>query len=77
MNLVALEYVACQENRHGVLVLSEFAGAAQFLKSGSISFNPSSAEDLSNALHKALTMEAGERDEGYHKLREFVTTHTR
>lgn len=26
MNLVSLEYIACQEEKHGVLILSEFAG---------------------------------------------------
>ena len=31
MNLVSYEYVACQQENHGVLVLSEFAGAAQSL----------------------------------------------
>tara|TARA_B100000795_G_scaffold117898_1_gene87714 strand:+ start:208 stop:354 length:147 start_codon:yes stop_codon:yes gene_type:complete len=29
MNLVSFEYIACQEKNRGVLVLSEFAGAAQ------------------------------------------------
>lgn len=31
MNLVAYEYVATQTDKHGVLILSEFAGAAQSL----------------------------------------------
>lgn len=31
MNLVSYEYIASQQNSHGVLVLSEFAGAAQSL----------------------------------------------
>lgn len=77
MNLVALEYVACQEARHGVLVLSEFAGAAPFMKNGGILFNPSNPEELSNALYKALTMGKEERDRDYERLREFITTHTR
>ena len=34
MNLVSFEYIACQEKNHGVLVLSEFAGAAQALGDG-------------------------------------------
>ena len=34
MNLVSYEYVACQGGRKGVLVLSEFAGAAQALGLG-------------------------------------------
>lgn len=77
MNLVASEYVACQEARHGVLVLSEFTGAASFLNRGSILFNPSSAEGLSGALHKAITMGQDERKKNYEELRDFVTTHTR
>lgn len=31
MNLVSYEYITCQQNHHGVLILSEFAGAAQSL----------------------------------------------
>ena len=77
MNLVALEYIACQEDRHGVLVLSEFAGVASFVNSGSILFNPSSADDISDALYKALTMEREERARNYISLRDFITTHTR
>lgn len=77
MNLVASEYVACQEERHGVLVLSEFTGAAAFLKKGSLLFNPSSAKGLSSALHRALTMKGEERKKLYEELREFITTHTR
>ena len=31
MNLVSFEFIACQKEKRGVLVLSEFAGAAQAL----------------------------------------------
>jgi trehalose 6-phosphate synthase len=55
MNLFASEYVACQEARHGVLVLSEFTGAAAFMKHGSLLFNPPNADGLSNALYDAIT----------------------
>jgi trehalose 6-phosphate synthase len=77
MNLVASEYVACQEARHGVLVLSEFTGAATFLKHGSLLFNPSSTHSLSKALYQALTMEKEERRRNYEELRDFVTVNTR
>ena len=77
MNLVASEYIACQEKRHGVLVLSEFTGAASFLNKGSLLFNPSSTDGISKALHKALTMEEEERETHYKELYDFVTTHTR
>ncbi|KAJ5576071.1 Glycosyl transferase family 20 [Penicillium sp. DV-2018c] len=39
MNLVAFEYVPCQQDRHGVLVLSGFAFAASFMTNGSIPFH--------------------------------------
>ncbi|GAM85661.1 hypothetical protein ANO11243_036680 [Dothideomycetidae sp. 11243] len=57
MNLVAYEYVACQAERHGVLVLSEFAGCAQNFASGSLICNPWDIQDMSDALHKAVTMD--------------------
>ena len=31
MNLVSYEYIACQQQRNGVMILSEFAGAAQYV----------------------------------------------
>lgn len=50
MNLVSYEYVVCQKRRDnsapGVLVLSEFAGAAQSLGAGSILVNPWNTNDM-------------------------------
>jgi trehalose-6-phosphate synthase len=40
MNLVSYEYVACQADNAGVLVLSEFAGAAQSLGAGAHVLHP-------------------------------------
>ncbi|KAL3449204.1 glycosyl transferase [Aspergillus insuetus] len=76
MNLVAAEYVACQKDRHGVLVLSELAGAAAFMGKGSITFNPSSTQQLSDAVHQAATMDKKEKRRRYEELEEFVTTNT-
>ncbi|KAL2827804.1 glycosyl transferase [Aspergillus cavernicola] len=76
MNLVAAEYVACQKDRYGVLVLSDLAGAASFMGTGSITFNPSSAQQLSDSIYKAATMSGEERKRGYESLEEFVTTNT-
>ncbi|KAF7713450.1 Trehalose 6-phosphate synthase [Penicillium ucsense] len=76
LNLVASEYVACQDRRHGVLVLSKFAGAASFLSHGSVLCNPSSAEGLSESLHQAMTMDEEDRINRHSALRDFVTTHT-
>lgn len=77
MNLVAAEYVACQRGRYGVLVLSEFAGAASFMGPGSITFNPSSAQQLSDSVYKAATMSREVKEKMHLALEEFVTTNTR
>ncbi|EPS26474.1 putative alpha,alpha-trehalose-phosphate synthase [UDP-forming] [Penicillium oxalicum 114-2] len=77
LNLVASEYVACQDARNGVLVLSKFTGAASFLNHGSVLCNPSSAEGLSDALYKAMMMGGEERRRKHNILRDFVTAHTR
>ncbi|CAD6953462.1 unnamed protein product [Tilletia controversa] len=51
MNLVSYEYIACQQERNGVMILSEFAGAAQSLN-GSLIVNPWSAADVADAIHR-------------------------
>ncbi|KEA51508.1 trehalose-6-phosphate synthase [Mangrovibacter sp. MFB070] len=61
MNLVAKEYVAAQDPRDpGVLVLSQFAGAANEL-SAAVLVNPYDRDDVANALHRALIMPKEER----------------
>jgi len=61
MNLVAKEYVAAQEpDDPGVLILSRFAGAAEQMPDALL-VNPHSAEELSDALRRALNMPLGER----------------
>jgi trehalose 6-phosphate synthase/phosphatase len=54
MNLSAKEFVA-SNHKHGVLILSETAGAAQELHDALI-VNPREPESLVNALQQALTM---------------------
>jgi trehalose 6-phosphate synthase len=77
MNLVAFEYVACQQEHHGVLVLSEFAGAASFMTNGSIPFHPANKTEMSEAIFNALNLDPGERKAKYEYLRGFVNTNTR
>jgi trehalose 6-phosphate synthase/phosphatase len=67
MNLVAFEYTACQEGvarkgggAPGVLVLSEFAGAAQCL-AGALRVQPRDAGDVAEKLALAIGMGAEER----------------
>ena len=77
LNLVSFEYVACQEKKHGVLILSEFAGAASFMREGSILFHPANKTEMSEAIFKALTLSKEERKRNYERLHDFVNTHTR
>ena len=76
MNLVAAEYVACQRERNGVLVLSEFAGASAYLQA-SLHFNPFNSREIAAALRRAVDMDTTERKRNSKQLIEFVDTHTR
>lgn len=61
MNLVAKEYIACQTDYNGMLVLSEMAGAAVELNEA-ILINPIDAEETSDAINKALCMQDSEKE---------------
>ena len=68
MNLVAKEYVVCQDpDDPGVLVLSCFAGAAQELD-GALIVNPYDFEAVGDTLAGALEMTLGERRERHMTL---------
>lgn len=72
MNLVAKEFVAAQNSADpGVLVLSRFAGAADELTDALI-VNPYDADEIAEAMHRALTMSLGERQERHRALRQRV-----
>ena len=68
MNLVGKEYVAAQApDNPGVLVLSQFAGAAQELKSALI-VNPYDIEATAAAIARAFTMPLEERKDRWHAM---------
>jgi len=75
MNLVSYEYIATQEKRHGVMILSEFTGAAQSLN-GSLIVNPWNTEELADAIHDAVTMGDEQRSLNYQKLSKYVRKYT-
>ncbi|KAI3626337.1 hypothetical protein CBS9595_001698 [Malassezia furfur] len=75
MNLVSYEYVACQQGRNGVMILSEFAGAAQSLN-GSLIVNPWDRFAVADAIHTALTMDSETREKNAEKLLRYVKRHT-
>ena len=75
MNLVAKEYVAAQDpSDPGVLILSRFTGAAEQLD-GAILINPYSADDIADAIDKALSMPKAERIARWRPMFENVRDH--
>jgi trehalose 6-phosphate synthase/phosphatase len=60
MNLVAKEFVACQVDDPGVLVLSRLAGAAETMHEALL-VNPFDLDGTAEAIHRALTMDLDER----------------
>jgi len=72
MNLVAKEFIMAQDEEDpGVLVLSQFAGAAEQMKDALI-VNPHDRNKVADAIHQALTMSLEERQERWRKLRNIV-----
>ncbi|MBA2242130.1 MAG: bifunctional alpha,alpha-trehalose-phosphate synthase (UDP-forming)/trehalose-phosphatase, partial [Chthoniobacterales bacterium] len=71
MNLVAKEYIACQREHNGVLVLSEFAGAAEEL-SNALLVNPYDSRAVAETLTAALAMSDAERRACNQPMRERV-----
>jgi trehalose 6-phosphate synthase len=71
MNLVAKEFVAARDDEQGVLVLSNFAGAARELSEALI-VNPYDGAATADALGAALTMPAQEQRERMRLMRQQV-----
>jgi alpha,alpha-trehalose-phosphate synthase [UDP-forming] len=67
MNLVAKEYVASQVDRNGVLLLSEFAGAAEEMADATL-INPYDPEGCALQVRDALTLPAPERAAAMERL---------
>jgi trehalose 6-phosphate synthase/phosphatase len=74
MNLVAKEFAASRVDDDGVLVLSEFAGAAAELN-GAITVNPYDVEGVADSIHRALSMPLEERRARMRGLRRHVSEH--
>jgi alpha,alpha-trehalose-phosphate synthase [UDP-forming] len=72
MNLVAKEYCACTLDGNGVLILSEFAGAATQLHRGALLVNPYNREAIAEAIYQAYKMDPAERAERMGRLRRTV-----
>ena len=71
MNLVAKEFIASRTDDTGMLVLSQFTGAAREL-TGAVHINPYDREQTSNGIYEALTMPEEERRGRISKMRQLI-----
>ena len=74
MNLVAKEYVASRVDGRGALVLSEFAGSAQELRSAYL-VNPHDIDDLKDAIQRAVHQREVDQRRRMRSLRAVVGQH--
>jgi trehalose 6-phosphate synthase len=72
MNLVAKEFVAARDDLRGVLVLSQFTGAARELSEALI-VNPYDIDSAASALAMALAMPIGEQEDRMRAMRALVS----
>ena len=74
MNLVAKEFVAARNDNKGVLILSQFTGAARELKDAFI-VNPYNGEQTAEAIKSALELSPSEQTKRMRRMREVVKSY--
>jgi trehalose 6-phosphate synthase len=74
MNLVAKEFVAARSDERGVLILSQFTGAARELVDAII-VNPYDTQECSDAIAQALNMNVEEMADRMRRMRATVKDH--
>jgi trehalose 6-phosphate synthase/phosphatase len=74
MNLVAKEYVACQVDEAGVLLVSQMAGCSEELTEALI-INPYDPESLADAIRAGLEMPIVERQRRMRAMRDYLASH--
>jgi trehalose-6-phosphate synthase len=74
MNLVAKEFVAARQDERGVLILSQFTGAARELRDALL-VNPYNIDQTADAIRAALEMEPEDKQMRMHRMRKIVKEH--
>lgn len=72
MNLVAKEYLATKSDLSGILILSQFTGAAREL-TDAIQINPYSIEEFADSIKLALQMPEGEKTKRMENMRKVIS----
>jgi trehalose 6-phosphate synthase len=74
MNLVAKEFLAARSDERGVLILSQFTGAARELRDALL-VNPYDIDQSADAIRVALEMEPEDKQLRVHRMRRTVKEH--
>ncbi len=74
MNLVAKEFLAARSDERGVLILSQFTGAARELRDALL-VNPYDIDQTADAIRAALEMEPEEKQMRVHRMRRTIKEH--
>jgi trehalose 6-phosphate synthase len=72
MNLVAKEYCACRTDENGALILSQFAGAAEQLKTEALLVNPYDVEQMADTIVNAFRMTSADRGARMKRMRRMI-----
>lgn len=72
MNLVCKEYCVCNYHESGILILSEFAGAASQLYKDAILVNPNYVYEVAEAIRRAFYIHKSERNARMQNLRKVI-----
>jgi trehalose 6-phosphate synthase/phosphatase len=75
MNTMSYDYIVCQKDKFGPLILSEFTGVAGSL-SDALMINPWDQTGIANSIYEALTMPKEEQIIKYKQLYKIVSTQT-
>lgn len=75
MNTTALEYVVCQRDNHGPLIISEFSGTAGSL-GDAIHINPWDLGGTADEINTALTMSEPQKEKTHKLLYDHVSLNT-
>jgi len=75
MNLVAKEFCAASTTGKGVVIVSEFAGAASELSRGALIVNPHDTDGVADALYQAIHMPPAEEQARMEALRSYLAVY--
>jgi trehalose 6-phosphate synthase/phosphatase len=73
MNTTSMEYVICQKDNHGPLILSEFSGTSGSLLNA-LHINPWDLGGVAEAINNALKLDDAEREKQHTELYKHVVT---